>query len=238
MSSSATAGTLVSAALYLMMYSYLYKINTFFRIGEALFVGSAAGYTLAVSWRNINNMIVTPLLGGNMLYILPLIGGFMYFLFFIKKFRWLYRLPIVIILGSLIGVQLPSSMKVSMLNQLTAVIKRATFTGVDPITAVNNLILIVGVATTIILFSFTRKQTSSNALGIAARIGRYILMISLGNIFGKFLQLVVASLIATLQFLLGPTAWYVIPIAIAILVYGVAKSVFMGAGRLEQRISV
>ena len=87
-------------------------------------------------------------------------------------------MPNVLLIAAGIGVALAGSFKVEMLNQIIAVMKRAVFTGISATDAINNLIIIIGVATTIILFSFTREH--KGPVGVATRIGRIILMITLG----------------------------------------------------------
>ena len=48
-----SAGTLIAAILTFMVWSYLLGDNPAFRIAEHLFVGTAVGYAVVVSWFNV-----------------------------------------------------------------------------------------------------------------------------------------------------------------------------------------
>ncbi|UCG54987.1 MAG: hypothetical protein JSV32_01870, partial [Dehalococcoidia bacterium] len=54
----------VSAILTLLVYSFLYKETVLFRFVEHLFIGTATGYFVVMSVKNISDMAITPLLVG------------------------------------------------------------------------------------------------------------------------------------------------------------------------------
>ena len=71
--------TWIAAFLTLCVFSFLYRENPFYRFAEHLFVGSAAGYLLAVQWHNVLIPNVwTPLTrGGDLVVLIPLALGLM-----------------------------------------------------------------------------------------------------------------------------------------------------------------
>jgi len=70
--------TWVAALLTLCVFSFLYRDNPFYRFAEHLFVGSSAGYLLAVSYQNVLKPNVIEKIGhGQILPFIPLVLGIM-----------------------------------------------------------------------------------------------------------------------------------------------------------------
>jgi hypothetical protein len=69
------------------------------------------------------------------------------------------------------------------------------------VVSVNNLILVVGVITTILYFYFSKPH--KGVLGAAAKVGIVFIMISFGASFGYTLMARISLLIGRLYFLLS-----------------------------------
>src|SRR5579872_2303733 len=100
------------------LYSVLYRDNKFYRFFEHLFLGLAVGYALVAMWTETLydqwwlKMTGTQDVGtGHMTavgywpWILLLPIGFLGYLVFSKKYNWMSRIPIGIILGLWAGQQ-------------------------------------------------------------------------------------------------------------------------------------
>ena len=229
MSEIEIAGMLAGGAITLMVYSYLYRENPFYRLAEVIFVGAAVGRQVAIAKNNIINFIITPIGKGEIIYSIALVLGLMYLLFFIRRYRWLYRIPVALLIGSGIGVEFAGSMKVQIVNQMISVLKRGLITGLDPVSAINNLLIIIGVVTTLMLFSFTKEH--KGPLGIGARIGRMVLMLNLGYSFGRIVQMRVSVAISRLTSLFIEPTFYIIPVGLAILAFGIFNDIRKGTIR-------
>ena len=70
----------------------------------------------------------------------------------------------------------------------------------DPATTLGNWLLIVGLLTTLIFFFFSKEH--KGALGGAARVGIYFLMVSFGASYGYTVMARVSLLIGRVMFLL------------------------------------
>ena len=69
-------GVWVGVFITLMVLSFLYKENPFFRLTEYAFIGLAAGYALAASLRLFVNQALNPIfVDGNLTFIVPVILG-------------------------------------------------------------------------------------------------------------------------------------------------------------------
>ena len=90
----------IGALLTLMIFSFLYKDNPFYKFAEHLFVGVANGYYIVFYWQNaLMPNLFEPLGAGNLVYLVPLLLGLMYFARFIPKIGWLVRIPIGFMIG-------------------------------------------------------------------------------------------------------------------------------------------
>ncbi len=197
-------GIWVAGLFTLIVLSLLYKENPLFRMAEHIFIGLSAGYGLAVLFWNFRVQAAIPLLfGGRVDYLVPIGLGLLYYTQLSKKYSILYRLPLSIGIGMGLGVGLRSVMDAYFVRQI-----RSTFlplTGSDPILALNNIIIVFGTVLVIVYFIFYKQRTG--VWGHTTRIGRYILILSMGAIFGATVQGRMALLIQRFQFLVGDPAF-------------------------------
>ena len=164
----------IAGILIIMLYSFLYKENPFFRFAEHLYIGVGAGHALVVGFGNVRNQGWTPLVGGNMMMIIPLILGILLYTRFFKSIAWISRLCISIPIGLGIGLALRGLPAAQILSQI-----RATLV---PLNSINNFILVFGVIGTLSYFFFTTKQTKL-VRGLS-EFGRWTMMVTFGITFG------------------------------------------------------
>ncbi|HEC79359.1 MAG TPA: hypothetical protein ENI34_09535 [candidate division WOR-3 bacterium] len=194
--------TWIAAFLTLMIFSFLYKDNPFYKFAEHLFVGVANGYYIALYWHNsLKPNLFEQLAAGNFLYIIPLLLGLMYFARFIPKVSWLVRIPIGFMIGWGAGISIPAYFQAFVLKQLegTIVIPQ-NFT--SPLSGVWAVISLIGVVCTLIYFYFSKEH--KGLLKPTARLGIFFIMIGFGASFGYTVMARVSLLIGRIQFLLGP----------------------------------
>ncbi len=164
----------IAGILIIMLYSFLYKENPFFRFAEHLYIGVGAGHALVVGFGNVRNQGWTPLVSGNMMMIIPLILGILLYTRFFKSIAWISRLCISIPIGLGIGLALRGLPAAQILSQI-----RATLV---PLNSINNFILVFGVIGTLSYFFFTTKQTKL-VRGLS-EFGRWTMMVTFGITFG------------------------------------------------------
>ena len=192
----------IAAFLTLMIFSFLYKDNPFYKFAEHLFVGVANGYYIALYWHNtLKPNLYDPLSAGNFLYFVPLLLGLMYFTRFIPKVGWLVRIPIGFMIGWGAGISIPAYFQADLLKQLQGTIV-TPHSFVNPLEGAWAVIILIGVVCTLIYFYFSKEHTG--ILKPTARVGIIFIMIGFGASFGYTVMARVSLLIGRIQFLLGP----------------------------------
>ncbi len=206
-------GIWVAAVLTLAIYSFLYKDNPVYKFAEHLFVGLSAGYIVGITWsQTFLTLIYRPLLkpaevgltDRNYLVLIPtLLGALMYFRFS-RRWGWLARWPICFVIGFGAGAGIPVLIK-NFLVQAHSTIKPLAplAQGTHQIqwfTGFSNLVLLVGVVCTLGYFYFSKPH--KGALGVASRLGIWLLMIAFGAGFGNTVMARISLLIGRVQFLI------------------------------------
>jgi len=192
----------LSAFLTLCIFSFLYKDNPFYRFAEHLFVGTSAGYLIALSWHNtVYPNLYVPLIKENQyLYVLPLLLGLLYLTRFIPRFSKLIRIPIAFLLGWGSGVVIPAAIQTDIIKQIQGtLLTREMFTRWD--NALWSLIILIGVIATLVYFFFSRER--KGVLKPISSVGVIFIMLGFGASFGYTVMARISLLIGRLQFLLG-----------------------------------
>ena len=153
-------------------------------------------------WHNaLKPNLFEPLSAGQFIYVVPLLLGLMYFARFIPRISWLVRIPIGFTIGWGAGLSIPAYFQADVLRQLEGtVVTPATFA--DTGNGIWAIIILIGVACTLIYFFFSREH--KGLLGHASRLGIIFIMIGFGASFGYTVMARVSLLIGRVQFLLGP----------------------------------
>ena len=197
-------GIWVAVILTLMVLSFLYKENPYFRLAEYLTIGLSAGYAFAAALRIFVNQSLSPIfVGKDYTFIIPLALGTMFYFQFSKKYSHLYRLPLSLAIGYGLGVTVWSVMQTYFVEQIKATI--IPIGASDPFTTMNNLILVLGTALSISYFLLSREQ--KGVWGGITKAGKYLILIALGAAFGSTVLGRMALLIQRIQFLVGDPAF-------------------------------
>jgi hypothetical protein len=200
--------TWVAAILTLSIYSFLYRDNPFYKIAEHLVVGVSVGYLVIIDYYSFIRPNVVEPLGEtlssgknpiNLLLIAPIFLGFLMLLRVSSKYGSLSRFSIAFLMGIDCGVAIGPTIETWVIQQVKATIfdfRHLQFF----YTGLNDLVLIVGVITTLVFFFFSKEH--KGALGRAARIGVVFLMVGFGASFGYTVMARISLLVGRLQFLL------------------------------------
>ena len=197
-------GIWLGALVTFAIYSFLYKDNPFYKVGEQIFVGLSAGYWFIYTIYNILiPNLYDPLVNDfshNWLKIIPAILGVLMLFRLIKGVEWFSRYPISLMIGTTAGIGFVRYLKSDVLNQVTATMINP-FSGNNWVDILGRFLLVVGTITGIIYFYFSKPH--KGALGVSAKVGIYFLMVSFGAAFGYTAMARISLLIGRLQFLLG-----------------------------------
>ncbi len=191
----------ISSLLTLFIFSFIFKDNPFYRFAEHLFVGTSAGYFIALSYHNVvyPNLIVPLFKEGQFLYVIPLILGILYITRFIPQISWMVRIPIAFLLGWGSGVAIPAALQADVIKQLQGtMLTRAVFTRWD--NGLWAVIILMGVVATLIFFFFSRER--KGIIKPIANLGIIFIMLGFGASFGYTVMARISLLIGRFQFLL------------------------------------
>jgi hypothetical protein len=206
-------GATLAGILTLAIFSFLYKDNAFYRFAEHLFVGVAAGYYVAIQFRNVFlPNLWEPLKAGDLWSYVPLVLGLLLFARLVPKTAWLSRWPMGAMIGAYAGLSLIGFLQGDLIEQV-----RANLLSLNVRDAAgdymayanfNNYLLIVGVLSTLVYFFFSLEH--KGAVGVISKIGIYFLMISFGASYGFTVMARISLLIGRLEFLFNdwPTAFF------------------------------
>ncbi len=201
-----TIGIFIAAGLTLCIYSFLYKDNPFYKFAEHLFVGVAAGYTIVIAWhQTVVRLIWAPIKTGGfidiVLVIIPTAIGLLMFSLFVPKQRWLIRWPLAFMIGTGAGASIPLTMQSYIFRQSEATLRLFADAGsMSFVTAVNSIIIAIGVLCVLIYFFFSVEH--KGPVGVVSKVGIFFLMVSFGAAFGYTVMARVSLLIGRVYFLL------------------------------------
>lgn len=209
------------------LYSVLYKENKFYRLVEHIFVGFASGWALVTVWsETLGQIWWDKMMGktdeqgvisqmGYWPYAILLPFGLMGYFVFSKKHNWISRVPIGIILGlysgqqiqvwwNRYGPQIADSMKPLIPNSSFFVPKDAS-AAEKALThgseAISNLIFVITLLSVVSYFLFSFRTEKSKFVGGFSNLGRWLLMVGFGAMFGSTVMMRFTLLIDRLYFI-------------------------------------
>ena len=170
----------ISTGLTLCILSFLYRDNPFYKLAEHLFVGISAGYYIALAYKETLKPNLFDAMGqGQWIRVGALLLSVLMFTRFVPRASWLSRWPVAFVVGTYAGINVVSYGSGDLIIQLQATMLNVAGGGWI---GLSNLILVVGLACSLLYFYFSREQ--QGALGVASRIGVWFLMVSFGASFG------------------------------------------------------
>ena len=196
-------GVWIGVFVTLMVLSFLYKENAFFRLTEYVFIGLASGYAFAASLRLFLNQAINPIFSGDLTFIFPVILGSLFYAQFTKKYSALYRLPLSLSIGYGLGVTIWSVFAEFFVKQITATMVPIV-TG-DALLTLDNIVLVAG--TTLSLSYFILHKEQKGLWGNITKVGKYVILATLGAVFGSNVLGRMAIIIQRIQFLAGDAAF-------------------------------
>ena len=194
-------GTIIAGLLTLAILTFLYRDNPIYKMAESLLIGVSIGYFLVINWTNtIMDLMFVPLFTQSKLsLIIPLILGLLMFGRFSRKTTVLSRIPIAVLIGSGAGVAIPAMLHARTLKQMSATVAPILDSGGLP--NISQLVVIIGVLTTLIYFYFSREH--KGVWGKSATVGTYFLMIFFGTTFAYTVMSRMSTFIGRMEFLLS-----------------------------------
>jgi len=186
-------GAWISIFLTFAILSYLYDDNPFYKVAEHLFVGTSIGYVVVIQYFDVvkpnlvDRLIATELGAARYVYLIPLALVVCLFMKLTRRWNWLGRLAIAFVIGIYAGQNIPAYASSDLMTQLYVTVRAAMTIGTLPFwDQLGTVVLVVGLGTSLVYFFFSKEH--KGALGVASRIGVWILMIGFGASFGYTVQ--------------------------------------------------
>jgi hypothetical protein len=201
---AASLAVWLAAIATLAIYSILYRENVVFRLAEHIFIGLATGYGFYIV---ITQVLIpkwwTPMVGeGRWYWMFAFLMGTMFYSVYSKRFTWMNRIAVGVWMGLSAGLGIVGFIT-GIAPQLQASFKPLWST-TAPYVQFNNLVFFITIVTVMSYFFFSFEQRNPVVKG-SARLGRWLLMVAFGAIFGNTVMARMSLLIERLQFLL--TQW-------------------------------
>lgn len=204
MSVGAIIGIWIGVGLTLVIFSFIYRDNPVYKLGEHLFLGVSLGYGWCIYYYNdIYPNAIGPLFypeagqPRNYLVLIPIILGIFILLRVIPRLAWLSRYSFALYIGGFAGLAVPNVISGTFLPQI---IDTMGPVGPSAMDAINQLVLLVGVFCTVVFFFFSLEH--KGVVGGISRVGILFIMIAFGAGFGYTVMARISLLIGRFQFLI------------------------------------
>lgn len=190
-------GIWVAAAFTLMIYSYPYKETPLFKFAEHTMIGLGVAITTVMAVRNILDIGIASIVNeGQITWLIPILLGLALFTRYSDQYAWLSRLPLALLVGVGIGVSMGGMIDSSFIRQISSSVTDVA----NPNQAL--MVLMIILTLTYFIFSLGIKQREEGAMKYTSMIGRYVMMIYFGALFGNTVMTRMALFIGRMRFLL------------------------------------
>ncbi len=203
------------AVVTFAVFSYLAKDNICYRLVQHAALGVSVGVGLVVAWQQVLYPMwwshiseAAPETGKwyGYLWLLALVAGSLWYFQLSKRFFWVSTLVTGLFIGVAAGLAFKDWM-LRIMPQIGASLKPLNpfaaaggFTWGGFFECFSNLIFLAALLTTLLYFFFS-VRTDNRLLRPPMRIGRIMIMICLGAMFGNTVMTRMAYLIERIQFL-------------------------------------
>lgn len=195
-------GTFVAVGLTLIMFSFIYKDNPFFKFGEHLYLGISIGYFINVQyWQYIYPELGRRLfIDHNYWVIVPALLGIFILLRLVPSLAWLSRMSFALYVGGTAGLAVPYVIHGQLLPQLDKTIV-PFHTGAGSLGPnITQALILIGVFSVLTFFFFSVEH--KKAFGAISKVGILFLMVGFGAAFGSTVMARVSLLVGRFQFLI------------------------------------
>ncbi len=191
----------IDAALTLMILSFLYRDNPFYKFAEHLFVGVSAAYLMAIGFwdhlvPNLFGKLFPSAMSGvvpgavgqspDYYYLIPAVFGLLLLTRLIDRWSWFSRWALAFIVGGSAGFNLPRFLGSDFIIQVeSTMIPLVVFDQAGNLlwgASFSHIVLVLGVVCGLVYFFFSIEHKGT--LGYVSRAGIWVLMVTFGAAFG------------------------------------------------------
>jgi hypothetical protein len=141
-------------------------------------MGSIAAWGVVVNLERIYSSALIPIAGGDVVLIIPVIIGLLLFTRLSRNLTWVSRYPQTLMAGVGVGTTMALVFKAQILDPAIYTGK-AIFDAATPTDIISTIIMIVGVVSSLIFYTYSRSHTGT--YGRIARLGRIFTLCAIGT---------------------------------------------------------
>jgi hypothetical protein len=216
---AASIGMWIAGLLTLMIFSFLYKDNPFYKFAEHLFVGVSAAYWMVVGfWSTLVPNLIARLWPSHMgsvlpsavgstpdfMYVIPLVFGLLMLTRLSPKANWLSRWAMAFVIGFAAGTNFTRYLQSDFVSQIHSSIEPIYTPGLSLMGTIGDvfskIIIVGGLLSALIYFYFSKEH--KGAFGRAARLGIWVLMAAFGATFGYTVMARISLLTGRMDFII------------------------------------
>jgi hypothetical protein len=176
-------GTTVEVLFVILAYSYLVKDTVLFKFVQSTYVGLGVGHSLVMAAKYLRENTFVTIGAGNLVLIVPFIAGLLLFGRLRRETLWMYRIPLAVLIGTGMAVQLRGMLKASLIDQLVATMKLNISASLD---GINSVLVFVFLVSAMSYFFFTVRgqsgtsSTTGTLRDYLMKLGQLVLMGTFG----------------------------------------------------------
>jgi hypothetical protein len=204
----------IGVLVTLSVFANLIKDNILTRLVQHAALGVAVGIGIVMAWKQfLQPKWWTPIWEGatgestplGMLWILALVPGSLWYFQLSKKNFWVSTIITGLFIGTAAGLAFKDQM-LRILPQISDSIQplnpfEGGFTWSKFFSSLNGLLILVGMLTTLLYFFFSIKAENRPVVTRSMRLGRIMIMVTLGGMFGATVMTRMAYLLNRMIFL-------------------------------------
>ncbi|MFH0848812.1 MAG: hypothetical protein V1857_04860 [archaeon] len=215
-----TLSFIVLASFMVMIWSFLYRENKFYRFAEFTIVGIAVSNAVVVAIGTLSKFVSTEIIrAANPIMILPIVIGLLLFTRYSPRWTWLARYPVGMLVGIGTGLILRTTLESDVVRQIESTLAALTKPNLD------SVVLFVSMVFSLSYFFYTFGQgpgTSGKAIRQSARIGRLFLMLLFGALYGAAIFTRISHVAAQMFVILAPKTLYLATPIIIVAILAIA----------------
>ena len=190
----------MGALCTLALYSILYKENPLYRVAEHAFLGLATGYGLYAIWGQVlfPKWYQPIRQEGAWVWVLALVPGLMYYTIYSRRLNWMSRVVMMTMMGFEAGLIFRSWAGAYMLQIANSF--RPVFQPVPPYVNFNNVIFLITLVSVMTYFFFSFEHRAK-VVRRTSDLGRWLMMIAFGAMFGSTVMARMSLFIGRLWFI-------------------------------------
>jgi hypothetical protein len=195
-------GQVATIFFTIAVWTFLYKENPIYRIAEHMMIGAAAGYYLVTNWNYIVKNGFGGLTSGKYWYVIGILLGVLLFTNLSKRYAWISRYGLSIIIGTGIGLVTSTIIPTNIIKQIAGAV--APLSNANTPLLMFNFVLSICLTIGVIYYFVYADSLRSAKLDKVQVFGRFGLMMAFGVAYGQTVGYRLNLIISRMDVIVAP----------------------------------